>query len=195
MVKIELIIMGVPVGTIINIGSKIAEYFGLIEGVSTKVTKLLHQSFNSAKINLEYARNATGQNQIDYIQVAKNKFIEAVTVEENENKVLALAGLAMCQLFLKDDINAQITIRQIVDVELTTSAEVGAGFKGLSLVGFLNPTYGTIEMGNALHQRKMELNSIKSKAQYLCCIGENSNKTSVKPSSSELDYNDIINRI
>ena len=40
--------MTIPVGTIIGAGTKIAEYFGLIEGVDSKITKLLHQAFNSA---------------------------------------------------------------------------------------------------------------------------------------------------
>lgn len=46
--------MPVPIGPMIGAASKIAEYFGLIEGVNTKVTKLLHQAFNSAKANLEF---------------------------------------------------------------------------------------------------------------------------------------------
>lgn len=111
--------MDVPVGAIINISGKIAEYFGLIEGVGTKVTKLLHQSFISAKMNLEYARNASGQNQIDYIKEAKTKFIEAVAVEENENKVLALVGLAMCQYYINDCRNAFFTTKEITTVQLT----------------------------------------------------------------------------
>jgi len=36
----------IKVGLIV--GSKIAEYFGLINGVSTEVTKLVHQAFKSA---------------------------------------------------------------------------------------------------------------------------------------------------
>ena len=34
--------MPVPIEPMIGVASKIAEYFGLIEGVDTKVTKLLH---------------------------------------------------------------------------------------------------------------------------------------------------------
>ena len=84
--------MSVPVGTMLQVASKIAEYFGLIEGVNTHVTKLLHQAFNSAKANLEYARYTTEQNQIDYIKQARIEFNQAVAVEENENKILALVG-------------------------------------------------------------------------------------------------------
>lgn len=86
-----------PIGPMIGAGAKIAEYFGLIEGVNTKVTKLVHQAFISAKDNLTYAKGTTGQNQIEYIKQAKSEFIRAVAVEENENKILSLAGLAMCQ--------------------------------------------------------------------------------------------------
>ncbi len=70
-----------PVGGFINITGKIAEYFGLVEGVSTQVTKLVHQAFKSANDNLEYAKMTSGQNQIDYIKRAKDCFIGAVVVE------------------------------------------------------------------------------------------------------------------
>jgi hypothetical protein len=116
--------MPVPIGHMIGAASKIAEYFGLIEGVNTKVTKLLHQAFNSAKANLEYARNATGQNQIDYIKRARVEFNQAVAVEENENKILALVGLAMCRYLLGETSNANVTFDRINEVNLT-KAEIG----------------------------------------------------------------------
>lgn len=109
----------VSIGGIINASGKIAEYFGLIEGVSTQVTKLVHQAFKSAKDNLEYARTASGINQIDYIKRAKDRFIDAVAVEENENRVLALVGLSMCQHLLGDTYGAQRSLDRIHDVELT----------------------------------------------------------------------------
>lgn len=98
--------------------------FGLIETVSTDVTKLLHQAFLSAKDNLEYASTTTGQNQIDYVKRAKDCFIDAVAVEENENKILALVGLSMCQFFLQDYKNAQKSLDRIRDVNLTTAEKV-----------------------------------------------------------------------
>lgn len=109
----------IPIGVITNIGTKIAEYFGLIEGVSTQVSKLVHQAFKSAKDNLEYAKTASGQNQIDYIKRAKDRFIDAVAVEANENKILALAGLSMCQHLLGDTDGAQRSLDRVHDVELT----------------------------------------------------------------------------
>lgn len=113
--------MDVPFGLILGATSKIAEYFGLIQGVDTKVTKLLHQSFNSAKSNLEYALSASGQNQIDYIKQAKNEFNQATQVEENENKILALVGLSMCQFLLGDKENATVTYNKIESVNLSNS--------------------------------------------------------------------------
>jgi hypothetical protein len=110
----------------ISVGIKIAEYFGLIETVATDVKKLVHQAFESANDNLEYARTANGQNQVHYVLEAKNNFIKAVVVEENENKVMALCGLSMCQYFLCDDNNAQRTMDRIKDVELTRAEKVKA---------------------------------------------------------------------
>lgn len=111
--------MHLPIGPLIRVSSMILEYFGLIEGVNTNVTKLLHQAFNSAKANLEYALNTTGQNRIDYIKQARTEFNQAITVEENENKILALVGLAMCQHLLGDTDNAIITYDKISSVSLT----------------------------------------------------------------------------
>ena len=186
--------MDVPVGAIINISGKIAEYFGLIEGVDTKVTKLLHQSFISAKMNLEYARNSSGQNQIDYIKEAKTKFIEAIAVEENENKVLALVGLAMCQIFLNDNTNAYSTLGEIDLVELTTSAYLKAGLQWNVI---LAPTSGIriYRMQKAIKERYDKFEEFKSNAKYLCYFQDTSNNLSVEPTSSELDYRDIINRL
>lgn len=109
----------VPITGIINGSAKIAEFFGLVEGVSTQVTKLVHQAFKSAKHNLENAQYASGQNQIDYIKRAKDCFIDAVAVEENENKILSLVGLSMCQYLLGDKINAERSLCRIKSVELT----------------------------------------------------------------------------
>lgn len=114
------------IGAIINVGTKIAEYFGFIEGIDTKVTKLLHQAFLSAKTNLECALDSSGQNQIEYIKQAKAEFIRAVAVEENENKIISLLGLSMCQSLLGDNANAQVTFNKINDVELTRAEKTKA---------------------------------------------------------------------
>ena len=119
------------IGAIINVGTKIAEYFGFIEGIDTKVTKLLHQAFLSAKTNLECALDSSGQNQIDYIKQAKAEFIRAVAVEENENKIISLLGLSMCQSMLGDNANAQVTFNKINDVKLKLSDNIRAGLPGL----------------------------------------------------------------
>ena len=109
--------MSVPVGQIIGVSTQIAEYFGLIDSVDSKVTKILHQAFNSAKMNLEYALHASGQNQIEHIRQARIEFNQAVSVEENENKILALAGLSMCQSLLGDKANASVTCDMISQVD------------------------------------------------------------------------------
>lgn len=111
-------------GGAVNASLRITEYFGLIEGVATQVTKLLHQAFLSATYNLEYARTSIGQNQIDYVKRAKDRFMDAVAVEENENKILALVGLSMCQYFLRDYTGAQRSLNRIQDVQLTRAEKM-----------------------------------------------------------------------
>lgn len=127
------------VGQIIGVSTQIAEYFGLIDSVDSKVTKILHQAFNSAKMNLEYALHASGQNQIEYLRQARIEFNQAVSVEENENKILALAGLSMCQSLLGDKANASVTCDMISQVELSlpemaksVAFDVAGGIGGLA---------------------------------------------------------------
>lgn len=146
--------MSVPIGAMIGVSSKIAEYFGLIEGVNTLITRLLHQAFNSAKSNLEYARNARGQAQIDYIKQARIEFNQAVAVEENENKLLALVGLSMCQYLLGDEYNSRKTLNMINDVELTRAEKTK--YFVLGYVGHLT--------GAPLRIRKLEFKMQKERA-------------------------------
>lgn len=148
----------IPVGGIINASSKIAEFFGLVEGVSTQITKLVHQAFNSAKSNLENARYATGQNQLDYIKRAKDCFIDAAVVEENENKILALVGLSMCQYMLGDTINAKRNFNSISDVKLTRAEK--AKYAAMDVLQHQIPG----SSGTYLHARKTLFSNLQERA-------------------------------
>ena len=130
---------------VINLSNSIAGYLGLIENVGSNVKKLLHQSFKSAIQNIEYAKSANGQNQLDYIRRAKEQFIDAVSVEENENLISSLMGLAMCQYLLGDHFNSTKTIARIKDVNLTLSEKTKAtskiALKMMTMPGNLYVTY------------------------------------------------------
>lgn len=80
----------------INLTKSIAEYLGLIESTNLLLNKLIHQAFRSAISNLEYAYYSSGSIQKDYLRQARNEFNQAVAVEDNEAKIYALLGLAMC---------------------------------------------------------------------------------------------------
>lgn len=97
----------------VNLSSSIAGYLGLIDNVNSNVKKLLHQSFVSAVQNLNYATTASGTNQMEYIRRAKDLFINAISVEENENLISSYVGLAMCQHLLGDFQNSSMTIERI----------------------------------------------------------------------------------
>lgn len=121
------------IGGLFMVGTKIAEYFGLIESVSTDVKKLLHKDFQSAITSLQYAINATDdEHKKVNLQDARKSFLDATSVEENENLVSALAGLAMCQYFLGDSCNAEITLSKINAVQLTTAKKAQAIGKELA---------------------------------------------------------------
>ncbi len=119
----------------INMATSIAAYFGLIESVGGNVQKLLHQAFKSAIQNLEYAQTASSDiNRLDYIKTAKERFIDAISVEENENLISSYVGLAMCQHLMGD-----ITIQSINDVKLTLSEKTKAVSKtAFKIIGIGN---------------------------------------------------------
>lgn len=162
------------------LGAKIAEYFGFIETVSTQVEKLIHQSLKSALENLKCAQIAEGEDKIDYIKRSKDKFIDAVTVEENENKVLSLCGLSMCQYLLGDDKNAEITKERIKDVELSKSEKtIEMAFDGVRYIAGCHPVAFVVrrivseitgqDYPSFLRIRTNELETIKNNAYKLNC--------------------------
>lgn len=104
-----------------SILKSIAAYLGIIDNLSADVKRLLHQSLKSAIQNLEFAKNSSSDNQLDYLRTARSKFIDAISVEENENLVSSYLGLAMCQFLLGDKDNAHITLSKISTVQLTTT--------------------------------------------------------------------------
>ena len=101
---------------------------------------LLHQAFKSAIQNLEYAQTASSDiNRLDYIKTAKERFIDAISVEENENLISSYVGLAMCQHLMGDIENRDITIQSINDVKLTLSEKTKAVSKtAFKIIGIGN---------------------------------------------------------
>ena len=160
------------------VGTRIAEYFGLIETVSTQVDKLVHQALRSALDNLKYAQTAEGNNRIHYIKRAMDKFNDAMAVEENESKVMVLCGLSICQYFLCDDNNAERTMNRIKDVELTRAEKnkaiaLDAGsfvIPGVAITRealiMMNKQNG-FEAHSVLEIRKLQLETIKTNALAL----------------------------
>lgn len=155
---------------IIGAATKIAEFLGLIESVDSKVTKLLHQSFRSAVSNLEYAQHSSGQNQMEYIRQARVEFNQAVNVEEDENKILALTGLSMCQSMLGDKANASMTYNRISQVELSlkekakyTTIDVAGGLGGL-LAGTLMKKIGLRDTVTFISSRENMFKLVKQDA-------------------------------
>lgn len=117
-------------------------WFFLEESVSADVKKLLHQSFESAINNLKSACDSeTPEECKEYLKRARDKFNDAIPVEENENKVASYLGLAVCQYLLGGVANSKITMEKIKDVEL--SEREGRKYRtldfGKSILGNLNP--------------------------------------------------------
>ena len=92
------------------------------------------------------ARNASGQDQIDYIKQARIEFNQAVAVEENENKLLALVGLSMCQYLLGDGYNSRQTLNKVKGV-VETYNRINQSSKSADLNKALNYSMSVIAFG------------------------------------------------
>ena len=96
-----------------SISELILSYTQLIKN---DVQTLMHMYFKSAIENLNYALTAFGENQKEYLRQARNRFIDATTIEKNENLILSYIGLALCQFLTNDIENSAKTMSKIKDV-------------------------------------------------------------------------------
>ena len=136
--------MSLSIFSTINMAKSIAAYLGLIESVDRNIQRLLHQAFRGATENLQYAKSSSGANQLDYIKRARDKFIDAVAVEQDENLISSLLGLSMCQHLLGDTANSKVTFERIKSVKLSRQQIAGAAARdGLR---FMIPLYGIYRM-------------------------------------------------
>lgn len=173
------------IGGLFMAGTKIAEYFGLIESVSSDVKKLLHKDFQSAITSLQYAMNAA-DNEHKRVNLldARKSFLEATSVEENENLVSALAGLAMCQQLLGDYRNAEITLSKINAVELTTAKKVqavGKEFAKEALKNMFIPGRQLFKMAKTIMgQEPEEIKALKARQEQFQLYKQNVLKLKIK---------------
>lgn len=99
-----------------SISESILSYTRLIK---SDVQSLMHMYFKSAYENLNYALTASGENQKEYLRQARNRFIDAITIEKNENSILSYIGLALCQALTNDMDNSTKTINRIRNVYIS----------------------------------------------------------------------------
>ena len=84
--------------------------------IKSDVQSLMHMYFKSAYENLQYALTASEKTKEEYLYQAKARFIDATTIEKNENLILSYIGLAFCQACTEDAENCTITLNKIKDV-------------------------------------------------------------------------------
>lgn len=99
-----------------SISESILSYTRLIK---SDVQSLMHMYFKSAYENLNYALTASGENQKEYLRQARNRFIDATTIEKNENLILSYIGLALCQALTNDMDNSTKTVKKIRNVYIS----------------------------------------------------------------------------
>lgn len=104
-----------------SISESLQSYTRLIK---SDVQTLMHMYFKSAIENLNYALTASSENQKEYLRQARNKFIDATTIEKNENLILSYIGLALCQALTNDMDNSTKTINKIRNVYITLPDDI-----------------------------------------------------------------------
>ena len=104
-----------------SISESIQSYTRLIKG---DVHSLMHMYFKSAIENLNYALTASSENRKEYLRQARNRFIDATTIEKNENLILSYIGLALCQSLTNDIDNSTKTINKIRNVYITLPDDI-----------------------------------------------------------------------
>lgn len=91
--------------------------------VRSDIESLMHIYFRSALENLNYALSASDGNKKDYLLQARNRFIDALTIEINENLLLSHLGLALCQHLLGDEINCIKTLERVKNINYSPNNE------------------------------------------------------------------------
>ena len=98
----------------------IKSYTALID---QNVQSLMHMYFNSAYKNLDYALIASADNRKSYLLQARNCFIDATNFEKNENLILSLVGLALCQTLTNDMDNSLNSLQRVKNVDFSLPNE------------------------------------------------------------------------
>lgn len=104
-----------------SISESILSYTRLIKN---DVQSLMHMYFKSACENPDYALNASCENQKEYLRQARNRFIDATTIEKNENLILSYIGLALCQALTDDNENSTKTISKIKNIDISLPDDI-----------------------------------------------------------------------
>ena len=102
------------------VNEQILNYVTLI---NDELQKVLHMYFKSAIENLNYALHASEEHKVDYIIQARNRFVDATTIEVNENLIIAHFGLALTQFLLNDKTNGLNTLEKIKHIGYTYSKD------------------------------------------------------------------------
>ena len=86
---------------------KIGEYLDIVDSVNSKLDRLVGMHLEAANYALKSAVRTTNKSEyIKYIERARNKFIDAISVERNDvNLIQAYFGLAFCNHLVNDNAN------------------------------------------------------------------------------------------
>jgi hypothetical protein len=97
--------------------TKLAEFFGIIEGIDRKISKLLCADLEYAKKQLTLLPGCSEENRIIYVRKAGDAFCRAISQVDGTNRAIAYLGHAWCLVVLKESTNAIKELRLLTEIE------------------------------------------------------------------------------
>ncbi len=167
MIEVKTILAGV------GLAKEIAGYLGLIETLNVKIDRLSKSELEAAIRSLEQANNSKNEKE-SLLREARNRFNQAISLEDNEKLVLAYIGLSICHKNLGDKDNFFEALRAVDMVKFKGESKYIAGFvaenmiaSGLWKLAFRKSPFDSISM-ELLAIRKSKLEELKkSIKEYL----------------------------
>lgn len=100
----------------LDLAKSVACYLNLCESIDSKITRLINCDLGSGIKALDHAIDASNNPQF-YIKEAWHCFNRATSLEKDERLILAYIGLAICDMYLKEPVNAEKALLEALEVK------------------------------------------------------------------------------
>lgn len=110
----------------INFAKSIAEFTGIVESLDKKIDKLSKSEFYAGMNSLKQSVYSESE-RVYLLREARSFFNKAISLEKDENLVLAYVGLAACHYHLNDIENSRKALMDALNVIESVKATIKVG--------------------------------------------------------------------